>query len=618
MHRLRVGPAHYSDPITPQLPRNPVPDNELNENEERIAVAMGTGRLVDLRGSDQPVKAAVLARLLKGAGTDAVALRVRGARITGHLNLGGCQIPIPVDFRDCVFTGKILLAKSRVPELSLRGSYCPHGVSARGLRVDGALNLQDVRMDSTLYLKRLRAEILFLDGAHLRGPTYALQLRGAEVTQELYCGRGFTAHGRMFMYGIKVGGQLVLNGATMDNPEGPCLVLINSEVGQDLQLRGARTNGTVLLTKAKIGGNLEFTAMAASSPGNKALAASMIEVEQNVLLNHGFSAIGEVDFFLARIGGRLEVDGAWLSNVGGSAFDVSRGTVGQSLLLNGLAAEGAVRVGGSKIAGQLSLNTSTILNPAGDAFDATQCDIGQSLWIGRGSHFEGDINLTNASVTNRLMLRDTTATAIKAFDLTVDILDDDPDCWPDDSKILGMTYRSLPEDPGGQARKRIAWLSRLVPRYKPQPYTQLVSVYKGIGSNAEARLVIFAREAAQRRSHRNPVYRAVTRGWGGLLRWTIGFGYTPWRVVPWMAALFLAAWAVFRTPNAFLATDRAHEQFNAALQALDTVLPVIALDNDRQWSANGVFAWWEAGFASMGWFLSLLVAAGVAGVFKRD
>lgn len=137
-----------------------MPDNELTETERSIAMAMNTGRLVDLRETHAPVRAAVLAKLLDQAGDTAVALRVRGARITGHLNLGGRHIPIPVDLRDCHFTGKIHLAKSRLPELSLRGSHCPHGVSARGLRVDGALNLLFVRMDATLNLKRLRAEIV--------------------------------------------------------------------------------------------------------------------------------------------------------------------------------------------------------------------------------------------------------------------------------------------------------------------------------------------------------------------------------------------------------------------------------------------------------------------------
>ncbi|ADD41801.1 hypothetical protein [Stackebrandtia nassauensis] len=603
-----------------------MPEIELTETERRIAMAMNTGRLVDLRETDDPVRAAVLQKLLDEAGDVAVALRVRGARIVGHLNLGGRHIRIPVDLRECHFTGKILLAKSRLPELSLRGSHCPLGLSGRGLHIDGALNLADTRMDDTLYLKRLCAEIVFLDGAHLRSTNFALQLRGAEVKQELYCGRRFTAHGKVFMYGIKIGGQLDMNDAVLHNSGENCLVLNNSEVRQDVQLRNARIAGTTRFTKAKIGGNLELTSMAASAPGDSAVVADMIEVEQNVLLNKGFSAIGEVDFFLARVGGRLEVDGAWLSNPGGDAFSASRATIGQSLLLNDLATQGAIRLYGSKITGQLSVNGSTIISPDRIALDMGQCEIVQSLWICRGSRIEGTVDLTNARIGNRFSLRESTVACVIATDLSMDILDDDPECWPAGSHIGGMTYRNLPEDGRGYVHNRTDWLKRMVPQYTPQPYTQLISVYRSLGNNAAARVVVIEQEATHRRSHWNWAYRTVSRAWGGILRWTIGYGYAPWRVVPWMTGLFLAAWAVFSVKGAFSSAEvfsqsrkgGNHEEFHAALHALDTVLPVIALENDKQWIANGAFAWWEAGFASFGWFLSLLAAAGVAGVFKRQ
>lgn len=601
-----------------------MPDNELTETERRIETALSTGRLVDLRESGAPVRAAALVRLLDEAGEAAVALRVRGARITGHLNLGGRHIPIPVDLRECHFTGKVLLAKSRLPELSLRGSHFPHGVSARGLRVDGALNLLYVRMDDTLNLKRSRAEIMFLDGARLTAATTALQLRGAEIAQELYCGRTFTAHGCVNMYAIRIGGQLKMDGATLHHPGGSGLNLYNASVGQDLRLRGVKVAGGVELVKAKIGGNLDMGSFAVSHPGETAVNAVMIEVEQNARLDKGFSAIGEVDFYLARIGGRLEVDGAWLTNPGGLALNASRCTIGQSIQLNSIAAEGTVSVYGSVISGQLSLNESTVINPQGLALEGGHSRIGQSLWIGRGARLDGVVNLKNANVGNRFMLRDCTVGRVDATDLTVDILDDDPDCWPAASHIGGMTYRSIPEDGRGHVTKRTAWLHRLLSQYTPQPYTQLVKVYRELGNSAAARNLIIEQEAAHRRSHWNLAYRTVSRAWGGILRWTIGYGYAPWRVVPWMLGLFLAAWAVFSPEGAFTeagvlaAKGVEPQQFHPALHALDTILPVIALDSDRQWTPIGGFAWWEAGFAAAGWFFSLLAAAGVAGVFKRQ
>ncbi|HZE37938.1 MAG TPA: hypothetical protein VE172_03925 [Stackebrandtia sp.] len=608
-----------------------MPANDLTDIEQRVRDAVATGRVVDLRDNGAPadpgtphpgreVRAAVLAGLILDAPPGSVGLRLRGARVVGHLNLGGRQVGMPVDLRDCAFTGKVHLAKTSFPELSMRGSVFPHGISGRGLRVDGALNLTDCRFAARLYLKRLRAEIVFLDGAKAHGSQHAaVQLRGAEIAQELYCRRGFEVHGGTVLYGAKIGGQLIMDGAWLENPGDASLTAANLEVEQDVKLRGVRANGQVRIAKAAIGDNLELSGMAVAHPGGIAVDATMIEVGHNVLLDDGFSAIGEVNFFLSCIEGRLEVDGSWLSNPGGTALDASRVDIGQSALFNRMAAEGTLNLGGSQIHGQASINQTTVLNPGGDAVLAPQCTIGQSLWIGRGSLLDGTVNLTNSSIANRFHFTQAKVTRMLAVDLDVDILDDDPDCWPDDSHISGMTYRRLPEDERGWPSTRIRWLRRLEPGYTPQPYTQLVSAYQGIGSSAGMREAIIAREIARRSAHTSRWYRAGSRAWGAVLRWTIGFGYAPWRAIPWMGALYVVAWATFASaPRGSFTSDNGHDVFHPALYALDTILPVMQLGSRDEFTAHGAYTWWQPGFTSVGWFLGLVAAAGIAGVFKRD
>ncbi|MGH8792728.1 MAG: hypothetical protein ACRDXX_08790, partial [Stackebrandtia sp.] len=569
---------------------------------------------------DRDVRAEALSEIATAAGDDAVAVRVRGARVVGHLNLGGRRLGVPLELRDCAFTGKVFLAKAHVPELSLRGSRFPRGISGRGLRVDGALNLTGCRFDDRLYLKRLGAEIVFMDGVKAYSPReIAVQLRGAEIAQELYCRNGFVARGRTNLYGAKIGGKLVMDGARLIYAGHTALVAPNLEVGQDLHLRHARVDGRIYLLKAKIGGDLDMHGAVLRNPDGEALRADMAAIEQNAYLNGGFRAEGQVSFYLAHVAGRLSLDGAWLRAEGKPAFTAGRAEVGQSVRFNDLEAYGEVKLTSGRVEGQVTFNHATVVNPSGFAVDARQCSVGQWLWLGKGARLDGIVDLTDARIADGFRFVDARVTAMYASELTVDFLDDDPNCWPDGSRIGGMVYQRLPEDARGEPKARIAWLRRMLPGNSPQPYTQLASIYEAIGSSSGARAVVIARETARHSGHHNRAYRAVSRAWGSVLRWTVGFGHAPWRAIPWMVGVFVAAWLIFSSapPDAFTAPDLRPEDFRPALHALDTVLPVIEIGHGSKWTANGVYAWWEALFGGIGWFVGIVVAAGVAGVFKR-
>lgn len=599
--------------------------NDLTVPETRLAAAIDSGHTVDLRSAPdeagRTVRAEVLAELVKSAGTRATALRLRGARISGHLNLGGRHIRRPLELRDCEFTGKVFVAKVHIPELSFRGSHFPHGISGRGLRVDGALNLTDCRFDNRLYLKRLRAEIVFLDGVRAKWlGEYAIQLRGADITQELYCRNGFTSIGRINLYGAKVGGQVIMDRAQIDDPGGTALLASNLEVGQDLHMRDLRSRGCVKLLKAKIGGDLSLTGAVAVNPGRRAVNIGMAQIGQNLLCGGGFQARGEVNLFLTHVDGRVEFDGARLFNPGGVAFGANRIAVGHSVMFNDVAVTGEVAFDNGRVEGQLSLNRTTIDNSAGTALCAVQCEVGQSLWLDRGSRFTGVVDLSNMRIGNRFRFTNVHVSTMRATDLSVDILDDDPRCWPDDAQIGGMHYASLPDDARGTPQARIAWLARLLPGYAPQPYTQLLSVYRKSGSATASRMVMMAREKARRRNHRNHWRRAFSTGWSAVLDKTIGFGYAPWRAIPWIGGFFIWAWVVFGTAprTAFTHKIALAGDFHPPLHALDCMLPVMQLGSRAQFVAHDGYVWWEAFFAASGWFFGLVVAAGVAGVFRRD
>ncbi len=146
--------------------------SELWPQERQLCAKAAEGGLLDLRcrrpGEDDPargrkwgpqrrIRAQVLFQLLTGFGpqlTDSVvAVRVRGARIEGVLNLGGSRLLCPLELYGCHLQWRLNLAKAQAPNISLRGSYLRSRFSGQRLQVANALNLTGFKCDSGVSLR---------------------------------------------------------------------------------------------------------------------------------------------------------------------------------------------------------------------------------------------------------------------------------------------------------------------------------------------------------------------------------------------------------------------------------------------------------------------------------
>jgi hypothetical protein len=106
---------------------------------------------------------------------------------------------------------------------------------------------------------------------------------------------GFTARGEVRLLGAHIGGQLILSGATLTNPDGRALNADGLTVDQDILCReGFTATGEVRLVGAHIGGNLEFNGATLTNPDSLALSADALTVDQGVFCREGFTATGEV------------------------------------------------------------------------------------------------------------------------------------------------------------------------------------------------------------------------------------------------------------------------------------------------------------------------------------
>ncbi len=191
-------------------------------------------------------------------------------------------------------------------------------------------------------------------------------------------------------------------------------------------------------------------------------------------------------------------------------------TRGSVLLRDGFHAKGEVNLSGAKIRGTLECS--------GGTFDAS----------GVALNLEG-------VVAAGLLLRWLKAPPVGIVDLAyanVGTLTDDQKSWPKNGKLYldGFVYGRLAgdapwrahdwkDDRGVPRKGRLHWLS-LQPKFRPQPYEQLIKVLKEMGHEQDAREVAIAKQQ-QLREHGG--LSRLSRAKNLFLDKTIKYGYESWR-----------------------------------------------------------------------------------------
>lgn len=133
---------------------------DLTEPERLVCAAFPAGALVDLENClERDVRAGVLAALLLGAGEvqpgQAPALRLRGARVTGQLDLTGVSVRCPVLLEGCQFHDAVRLTDARTAAIRITRSSLPAFEGAR-LRTAGTLDFTGCQVHGTLRLDQAR------------------------------------------------------------------------------------------------------------------------------------------------------------------------------------------------------------------------------------------------------------------------------------------------------------------------------------------------------------------------------------------------------------------------------------------------------------------------------
>ena len=334
-----------------------VPAGGLTSVERALIEHVGCGEWLNLAADDEAVDEAamrswgksrtvsadVIRDILRGrlaADPDPHGLRLRGARITGRLDLANLTTDVSLQLSDCLLEEGVLAQGARLGFVALNGCQLEHPagrpLDAYGLRCS-MLALSGARITghtSAGAVSLAGAQIggsLDCDGAALRsdaGP--ALLAYGLEVGQGMSLSNGFTAvgagaNGAVSLAGAHIGGSLDCDGAELRNDSGPALIAYNLQVGQSVFLHrgftatGAGKKGAVRLDGARIGGNLDCARADLRNDSGPALAAYSLQVDHGMYLARGFSAIGggedvAVDLAGARVGGAFLFDPATLEH----------------------------------------------------------------------------------------------------------------------------------------------------------------------------------------------------------------------------------------------------------------------------------------------------------------
>jgi hypothetical protein len=510
------------------------------------------------------------------------------------------------------------------------------GVRIKGAWIDDVLDLQGVASSGAVSAIRCwfdqRPD---LRNAHISG---VLNLTGSRVpglkgdrltcASGLFCRDKFFSEGEVRLLGAEIGGSLSFRGANFNRP-----------------LKGRK-------------------------PAGGALSADRINVKGGVFLNGDFTAHGTVRLSAAVIGGNLECTGATFNgplNADGKRDDaLNAGRIavkGNALLNNDFAANGTVRLNGATIGGNLDCKRATFRSGSGWSIQAERSSVSGLFYFKNLRMPAEGVDLSSARVR---------------------ILVDDFEAWGEEINLGGFTYErfanSSDTDVPTQTdvQKRIAWVYKQEAsghdgkpgRFLPQPWLQLRKVLREEGHAEDARLVGIAFE--KRRRKRGQIKGLVPRILHRFYGIFTGYGYRPIWLFYWTFGVWLVCATVydvaarldeFSPTNFAMYEDPAcrhqlaiakqsapanpvysppcnmnYPVFSPLVYSLNVLLPVVELGEEAAWTPNSKpFSpvWWRnlvqpfsnwGNFVQLliwletlfGWVAGLLLVAVVSGLARRQ
>jgi hypothetical protein len=659
------------------------PGADLMPLEEEMRAKAAAGELMDRGagpfdlaqmqgwGEERAVRAVVLRHVLVEADwpVGVKGVRLRGVRISGHLDLEAATLRCPLWLDSCY--------------LDADAPACFNHVSASRVTLTGC------------QLDGLKGDRLTAIGLDMSRSVFSsmVQLACADIADEFDC-RGAMLNGRdddghaLAAYGIKVGGDARLDG--MVTTAGAVLLVGADITGQlilsDARLNGRAGNGYALAAdRMKVGGNMWLdravisggalrlagadlrlqlschgTQLTGTDSVGLALNASGMKVGSDVYLDQQFTTTGAVRLVGTDITGQLILSDARLNGraENGYALAADRMKVGGNMWLDrAVISGGALRLAGADLRLQLSCHGTQLTgtDSVGLTLNASGMKVGADVYVDQRFTADGTVSLALAQIAGTLVWAPAGPISgqVNLEDASVGQLNDSGSdvgsdgYGPTGGRLLldGFTYGRFSGKPQAKVNQRLAWVRSQYHGDDPapfatQPYEQLAAVYRQAGQDSQARKVAIARRADLRKYGNLNWYR-----WFGnwLMDWTIKYGYQAWRAGAGLVAVFLvfaalSCWAqnhrlmapvgatsvgLYPVPAATICTS-SYPCFSPIGYAIDTVIPIINVHQADQWGPDEAAQWgrpWVAATwiaTALGWALATLLVAGYTGLVRQD
>jgi hypothetical protein len=442
---------------------------------------------------------------------------------------------------------------------------------------------------------------------------------------------GGDEHAPVHEKGVQIIGGWIEGGLDLEACHLPNDITIqNSVIDGDLTLMDASCEG-IYLTGSRI----------------KALNGDRVMTKGSIHFQNSFQASGEVRLVGAQIGGNLVCNGGRFENAGGNALNFDRaGITGSVFLRDGFHVSGTVRLLGAQIGGNLSCSGGRFQNADGKALLCDNAVVTGGFFFRKVAGFEGVASLPN---------------------LSVGVLVDDSASWAMGHEHIldGFRYGMVTGGSPTDAASRIAWLDNqrkdhTTTDFRPQPWKHLIRTLRKMGHSAEADEVAIAFQDRRRRAGK-------VSGLAAPLHWMFGkiagYGYKPMRLLGLMASVWIGCgliyqnaaetgWIAPTNPHLFQdaryapcrpengsnwvtcdeKTPPEYTSFNALAYSLDLILPLVELQQDKDWApiigkSAGAEGQWTLGSVTrlvmwfeilFGWLSSLLLVAVLTGLTNRE
>lgn len=452
-----------------------------------------------------------------------------------------------------------------------------------------------------------------------------------QVDQSMSCGDGFSVVGDVRLPGAHLGRLQFGRGEIQKG-----LIAEQLQVDRDMRCdRGLTVIGKTVLTNAHVGGQLSLS-QAVLTQG---LNGEGLRVDQDMLCDTGFAAAGEVRLLDAQVARLLSFDGATLPH-SDRTLDFTRARIGGELrLLFANRPPGGVDLTNARM-GRITDSEKTwparlhLRGCVYDGLEAYEDARDEPTTKRRSDEFERDDvrkppPRRGAAVKTwpmtglRWRVRSRRATDVQQRLRWIYLAEEGH--LPEKSRsrrvmqqialarhlVVRTDRRLLQRDPPQRAPAAAANAG-----FAPQPYTQLMAVYRREGRDRDARRVAYERERRRRSDLRLP-----GKAWNLFLQGTVGFGYKPLRALLLLATLLVAGTLVFSSFHGdghLRAVKTAHPPFVASIYTLDRLIPVVSFGLRDAFAPSGGAQWWAFAYTLLGWILTIAVVAGVTAAVRRD